>query len=255
VGNSRHVSGMRVLVQRGSWAVGQRVSLDPSEVQHLKVRRAKVRERVEILDGAGLRGTGSLVQDGRDWMVEVQVVERTLRPPETILAVAAGDRERFSWMVEKSVELGVTRIVPLETARTAGVSTRLKDAHLERLRRSALEAIKQAGVTWVPSVESLMELRQLIERQQPGAAWLASSAGEPAPASLDQGPVTVLVGPEGGLSPDEIAAATAAGFQPIALGLHTLRFETAALAAAAVVAQARLRGQNGLLPVLQDCRR
>jgi 16S rRNA (uracil1498-N3)-methyltransferase len=240
---------MRVLVQQGGcppggWAAGQRVSLDASEVHHLKVRRAREGERVEILDGAGLLGTGTLVQTGREWMVEVEAVERTQKPPDTILAVAAGDRERFSWMVEKSVELGVTRIVPLETARTAGVSTRLKDAHLERLRRSALEAIKQSGVTWVPSIESPLRLEQLLREQRPGAAWLASSEGEPAAASLDQGPITVLVGPEGGLSPDEIAAATAAGFQPIALGLYTLRFETAALAAAAIIAQARLRGQH-----------
>jgi 16S rRNA (uracil1498-N3)-methyltransferase len=100
-------------------------------------------------------------------------------------------------------------------------------------------------VTWVPTIESPLGLEQLLREQRPAAAWLASSEGEPAPASLGQGAVTVLVGPEGGLNPDEIAAATAAGFQPIALGLHTLRFETAALAAAAVIAQARLRGQHG----------
>jgi 16S rRNA (uracil1498-N3)-methyltransferase len=236
---------MRVVVQRGSWEAGKRVSLDASEVHHLKVRRARDGERVEILDGEGLLGSGTLVQTGLEWLVEVDSVQRTMRPPETTLAVAGGDRDRFSWMVEKSVELGVTRIVPLETARTAGVSTRLKEGHLARLRRSALEAIKQSGVTWVPSIESPLALEQLLREQRPAAAWLASSEGEPAPASLGQGAVTVLVGPEGGLNPDEIAAATAAGFQPIALGLHTLRFETAALAAAAVIAQARLRGQHG----------
>jgi 16S rRNA (uracil1498-N3)-methyltransferase len=229
----------------GGCEAGKRVRLDENEIHHLRVRRARNGERVEVLDGAGLLATGSLVQEGREWMVEVEAVYRTQRPPETTLAVAGGDRERFSWMVEKSVELGVTRIVPLETARTAGVSTRLKEVHLERLRRSALEAIKQSGVTWVPSIESPLGLEQLLREQRPAAAWLASSEGEPAPASLGQGAVTVLVGPEGGLNPDEIAAATAAGFQPIALGLHTLRFETAALAAAAVIAQARLRGQHG----------
>jgi 16S rRNA (uracil1498-N3)-methyltransferase len=241
---------MRVVLPQGGcppggWEAGKRVRLDENEIHHLRVRRARNGERVEVLDGAGLLATGSLVQEGREWMVEVEAVDRTQRPPETTLAVAGGDRERFSWIVEKSVELGVTRIVPLETARTAGVSTRLKEAHLARLRRSALEAIKQSGVTWVPSIESPLGLEQLLREQRPAAAWLASSEGEPAPASLGQGAVTVLVGPEGGLNPDEIAAATAAGFQPIALGLHTLRFETAALAAAAVIAQARLRGQHG----------
>ena len=50
-------------------------------------------------------------------------------PPELTLAVGAGDRERFAWLVEKAVELGVTAIVPLETERTAGVATRLRAAH------------------------------------------------------------------------------------------------------------------------------
>ena len=96
---------MRVLVERGSGAAGRRVSLDAGEVHHLKVRRARDRDTVEILDGAGFRGTGSLVQVGREWMVEIETIERTEQPPETTLAVAAGDRERFFWMVEKSVEL------------------------------------------------------------------------------------------------------------------------------------------------------
>ncbi|HEV2084384.1 MAG TPA: RsmE family RNA methyltransferase, partial [Gemmatimonadales bacterium] len=148
---------MRVLVERGSgagalWAVGQRLSLDESEVHHLRVRRAQDREIVEILDGAGLRGTGRLVQVGKQWSVEVQSAHHESRPAELTLAVAAGDRERFSWMVEKAVELGVTRIVPLETARSAGVATGIREAHLRRLRRHALEATKQCGVAWAVQV-------------------------------------------------------------------------------------------------------
>jgi 16S rRNA (uracil1498-N3)-methyltransferase len=239
-----------VLIQRGSgagalWAVGQLVSLDDNEIHHLRVRRAKDRESVEILDGAGLTGTGRLIQSGRQWLVEVRTAERQARPPETTLAVAAGDRERFSWMVEKSVELGVTGIIPLETARSADVATRLKEAHLRRLRRSALEATKQCGAAWAPIVEEPVSLPELVRKMTSGLRWLADPAGVPPPTSLNHGPLTAVIGPEGGLTETERAALLSAGYQPVALGSHTLRFETAALALAAAAAQARMRGQHG----------
>jgi 16S rRNA (uracil1498-N3)-methyltransferase len=62
---------------------------------------------------------------------------------------------------------------------------------------------------------------------------------------MDQRPATVIIGPEGGLTEDEVEMAVSAGYQPLALGPHTLRFETAALAAAAAITQARMRGPHG----------
>jgi len=219
--------------------------LDEDEIRHLQVRRAKDREEVVVLDGAGLLGAGHLVQVGREWMVEISAAEIRQRPSALALAVAAGDRERFSWMVEKSVELGVTRIVPLETDRAASVATRLKQAHLTRLRRSALEATKQCGVAWQPTIEEPVALDDFSEQPLAGAGWLADQQGAPAPAELDLRPVTVVIGPEGGLTEAERETLLAAGYQPVVLGPHILRFETAALAAAAIISQARMRGQGG----------
>ena len=241
---------MRVLIKAGSgagalWAVGQRVSLGEDEVHHLRVRRAKDAERVEILDGAGMRGAGRLVQAGKQWTVEIESLDREERPAELTLAVAAGDRERFSWMAEKAAELGVTRIVPLETERSATVATRLKEAHLVKLRRAAYEAIKQSGTAWAPSVDQPVSLEEYARQPLDGAGWLADIAGAAPPIGLDQAPVSAVIGPEGGLTDGERQALLAAGYLPVALGRHTLRFETAALAAAAAVAQARMRGLNG----------
>ena len=78
-----------------------------------------------------------------------------------------------------------------------------------------------------------------------GELWLGDRAGEPPPSRLDGGPVTVVIGPEGGLTIVEREAVLAARASPVVLGPHTLRFETAALAAAAAVAAARLRGTHG----------
>ena len=240
---------MRVLIPRGgeagTWVVGQRVSLEDNEAHHLRVRRAKDREIVEILDGAGLRGTGRLLQAGKHWAVEVQSARQESRPTELSLAVAAGDRDRFSWMVEKAVELGVTRIVPLVTARSSGVATGIRDAHLPRLRRHALEATKQCGVAWAVEVEEPLALDEFLGCPLAGMGWLADGSGVPPRATLQESPMTVVIGPEGGLTDGERSGLVAAGYLPVVLGPQTLRFETAALAAAALVAAARMRGSHG----------
>ena len=79
----------------------------------------------------------------------VGAAELQQEPLPLSLAVATGDRERFTWLVEKSVELGVTRIVPLETARTASVATRLKPAHVDRqlaVEMLELDVLHAAGL-------------------------------------------------------------------------------------------------------------
>jgi 16S rRNA (uracil1498-N3)-methyltransferase len=236
---------MRVLIPPGGGTAGQRINLDDTEAHHLRVRRARDREIVELLDGTGLRGTGRLMQAGKQWAVEVQSAHHEPRPAELTLAVASGDRDRFSWMVEKAVEFGVTRIVPLETARSSGVATGIRDAHLRRLRRHALEATKQCGVAWAVQVEELLSLDDFRERPLVGSAWLADRSGTSPPTHLGGNALTVVIGPEGGLADGERTGLIAAGYLPIVLGPHALRFETAALAAAALATTARMRGSHG----------
>jgi 16S rRNA (uracil1498-N3)-methyltransferase len=229
---------MIVLVPRGSARVGLTVPLDEEESHHLRVRRAATGEAVELRDGAGLAGEGVLEADGRAWAVSVTTA-MTMPPASGLtLAVGAGDRERFLWLVEKATELGVSRIVPLESERTAGVATRLRPAHLEKLTRRALEATKQSGAYWSPDIGALESVEHFITQARSGARWLADGGG--AAPVLSPGEITVVIGPEGGLSPSERDAALGAGWTPVSLGPNVLRFETAALAAAAHVAIARL---------------
>jgi 16S rRNA (uracil1498-N3)-methyltransferase len=109
-----------------------------------------------------------------------------------------------------------------------------------RLRRSALEATKQCGLAWSPTIENPVALSEFLN-QSTGNGWLADQQGAPAPGSMDSTGVTVIVGPEGGWTEDEREAVISAGYRPVALGRYTLRFETAALAAAAAISQARMR--------------
>ncbi len=229
---------IRVLVERDG-------SLRDGEAHHLQVRRAEPGEAVELRDGEGLVGSGTLRWNGKVWSVEVEVMDRVGPPPPLELAVGAGDRERFAWVVEKATELGVTAVVPLESERTAGVSSRVRPQHLDRLRRHALEAVKQSGAAWASRVEQPVSLETLLAKETNGARWLADAEGRPAPAVLGDAPLTVVIGPEGGLTPAERQRLLAAGFQGIRLATHTLRFETAAVAAAAVAMAGRLRGSHG----------
>jgi 16S rRNA (uracil1498-N3)-methyltransferase len=226
-------------------AAGQRQPVADAEAHHLRVRRAAAGDEVALRDGAGLVGAGRLALAGRDWLVEVTRIEHHARPAPMWLAVGAGDRDRFGWLAEKAAELGVTDLVPLETERTAGVASRVRDGQLDRIRRQALEAVKQCGVAWAPAVHPPEPLAAFLARPAGGQRWLATADGAPPPAVLDQTPVTVIVGPEGGLAPAEQALVRGAGYRAVGLAPAILRFETAALAAAAAITTARLRGQHG----------
>jgi 16S rRNA (uracil1498-N3)-methyltransferase len=235
---------MIVLLAPESPGAGPAGRLAEGEEHHLRVRRARDGEQVELRDGAGLVGTGRLVRDGRSWRVEVDAARRVGRPLALTLAVGAGDRERFEWLVEKATELGVTAIVPLETEHAAAVATRVRAPHVGKLRRHALEAIKQCGAAWAPEIRDPEPLAAFVGRLLDGDAWLADPDGGGA-ATAGSDPLTVLVGPEGGLTAPERTLARLAGYRPVRLGPYVLRFETAAVAAAALAVAARLSALGG----------
>jgi 16S rRNA (uracil1498-N3)-methyltransferase len=242
-GGATHV--IRLLLEREEVSLGHRGKVAEGEAHHLRVRRVRDGEVVAIRDGAGLVGTGRLVRVGKEWEVEVESLERRLAPPELTLAVGAGDRERFGLVVEKAVELGVTTLVPLETERTVGVATRVRPVHLAKLRRQALEAVKQSGNPWTCTVEVPVGIESFLGREPAAQRWLADPAGAAPPAALGGGSCAVIVGPEGGLSESERVSAIETGYTAVTLGPNMLRFETAAIAAAAVVEAARQRGMHG----------
>ncbi len=236
---------MNVLVPVGSLETGARIALDALEVHHLRVRRAAAGESVRLLDGAGGVGDGVL-ELGKKGAVAVVGEVRTERAPvPLVLAIGAGERDRFAWVVEKAAELGVTEIVPLETEHTRGVASRIRSAQVERFRRRTLEAIKQCGATWAPQVREPVPLEEFAAEPRGGVRWLAALEGSVPPAAVGVEPVTIAIGPEGGFTREERWALEAAGFAPVRFGDHILRFETAALAGAVYTSIARKRGLDG----------
>lgn len=235
---------MIVLVPAGAARMGALLALDETEAHHLRVRRMVDGGSVELRDGAGLVGDGRVLVEGKRVTVEVTAA-RVIPPPTPLrLAVGAGDKDRFGWLAEKAAELGVTELVPLETERTRGVADRLRAGQVDRLRRRAREAIKQSGAAWAPEIADPVALPSFAAHLPDGLRWLADIDGA-VPGATGGSAATAVIGPEGGLAPAERELLVAAGFQPVRLAAHVLRFETAAIAAAVLIGFGRLGGPHG----------
>jgi 16S rRNA (uracil1498-N3)-methyltransferase len=224
---------------------GEQTSLAGSEAHHLiHVMRAEVGSKVVLFDGSGAEFPAEVTQIGRrEVRLRVgQPVEVDCElPREVVLAVALPKGDRQRWLVEKAVELGVRRVVPLAAQR--GVS-QPNAAARERLSRAVVQASKQCGRNRLLEIAEPRPLRQLVTEPAPGAIrWMAHPGGRgigPRLADLTrddrQDSCWLAVGPEGGFTDDEVSCACDAGWQTIDLGPRVLRIETAALALAAVIA-------------------
>ena len=215
------------------------VVLDDDESHHLSVRRAAPGDPAEVLDGQGRIGVGRLMSVGKSWQVELDSIRVVPRPADLALLVGAGDKERFGWLVEKAVELGVTDLVPLDTERSRHVASRVRDEHRGRFETRSVEALKQCGGAWALRIHRVTVIQSALDSVTATERWLADPGGGE-PRGLGAGvPVAIVIGPEGGLTAAEAAGAKSLGFVPTALGGRILRFETAAMVAAALVGGGR----------------
>lgn len=230
----------RLLVPVGALVQGELVRVDDDEAHHLEVRRVGEGSRVEALDGAGVRAVGAVQRDGKRWHLRVESVVHEARPPELLLAVGGGDKDRFLWLAEKAAELGVTTLAPIETTRSRHVENRLRHGTVEKARRRAREACKQSGNAWAPTIADVEPMVGLGLRHPGLAWWLADVEGGPAPAGIGAAAIGWLVGPEGGFVAEDLTILEHE-LAPVrvTLGVHVLRFETAAIAAAVLTADRR----------------
>lgn len=226
---------------------GDAVTLAGPEAHHLRiVMRAEPGQRVVLFDGSGCEFVCE-VSTVKRAAVALRVVERLEvdreLPCELVLGVALPKGERQRWLVEKAVEIGVTRLVPLETERGVAEATR---GALERLRRGVIEATKQCGRTRLMQVGEPTDVGAFAyEAPADAQRWLADPDGAPltshgpaaSPETTAPQAVWLAIGPEGGFTPAEVAAVRNAGWQTVSLGPRILRVETAAIVLAGVAAQ------------------
>lgn len=223
---------------------GSRAALSGGEAQHLaRVMRARAGDVVVLFDGSGAEFSARIDRIGKS-AVELSIVERREvdreLPFSLTLAVALPKGDRQRWLVEKAVELGVTRLVPLVTAR--GVAD--GRAAVDRLRRAVIEASKQCGrnrLMEIAAPQAWSDLAGDVDGPQTmrlfahptNAADIATQAAAHVECAKS---VAISVGPEGGWTDDEVAVARNYGWRFVDLGPRILRVETAAIALAATIA-------------------
>ncbi len=222
---------------------GGELYLDGDEGRHAaRVRRVRRGEAVLVADGAGTL-LHCVVRQVTGDRVLLQVDTRELvaaHQPRLIVVQALAKGERAERAVEMMTELGVDAIIPWSASRCVMQWQGARgDRALERWRRTAREAAKQARRSRIPTVTGLESTRAVADRLKlaAGALVLHEDAVAPlasAPLPL-VGDVYVVVGPEGGVAPDELAALTAAGARPVRLGDPVLRTSTAGAAALAAL--------------------
>ncbi len=218
---------------------GRPIEVTGDEAHHaVAVRRLRVGEQVVLTDGSGRAASGRVVTTGkRLFTVEVDEVRMPPQPDPAVTVVQAlpkGDRGEVA--VEMLTEIGVAMIVPWSAARSVAVWRGERAAKsLARWRSTAREAAKQSRRAWFPEVAELTTTAGVVALLADGALSVVLHEEATTPlASLEvpaTGSIVVVVGPEGGLTDDEVAAFADAGARPVRLGAEVLRTSTAGVAA------------------------
>lgn len=216
----------------------------PADAAHhaARVLRLQAGEPVCLFNGRGGQWQGRLVRVGKTVTVALETYHdddgEPPLPVTVVQAVPAADK--MDWIVQKGVELGAAAFRPVVARRSViRLSGERRSRREQHWQAVAVAACEQCGRNRPPPVAPLVELPQFLgeapaERElrlvlAPGAERRLSQLPRPA------GPVSLLIGPEGGFEDDELRAAVSVGFTPIGLGPRVLRTETAGLAALAAM--------------------
>ncbi len=221
--------------------------LDVKLAHHLRVRRIQVGETFQVFDGRGLTANACLVaMDKKSAAVrlsEISENRRTETKTPITLAQGMASSDKMDWLIEKSVELGIAEVIPLHTERSVvrldGERAAKKLTHWESILVAASE---QSGRTVLPQLQVVQNLPLWLSSLNPhdnalrlmltprSDQTILSVLKRCTPQAL-----TLLIGPEGGLSDAEEEQAKRAGFVPVTMGQRILRTETAGIVALATI--------------------
>ena len=213
------------------------VKLDNQESRHCaKVLRKKAGDEIQVVDGKGNLYTGRLIEVGvKECRAEIINTQHNFgkRDFNLILAIAPTKNiSRFEWFLEKATEIGADAIVPIITVRSER-----KKINLDRLNKILIIAMKQSGKAFLPELTDPVSFKEFVKslavkkNYSRYIATCAENLSQLKNAYKKGSDVTVLIGPEGDFSEDEVALALENGCLPISLGPDRLRVETAGIVA------------------------
>jgi 16S rRNA (uracil1498-N3)-methyltransferase len=229
---------------------GASVTLDGDEGRHAAVvKRIRAGEQVALTDGAGTTAVVTVTETSKSSLTATVDEVRTAEPemPRVVVVQAIPKGDRGELAVEMLTEVGVDVVVPWAAARCVAVwKGDRADKSLAKWRTTAREAAKQARRSWFPEVTEMVGLDEVVallkNASVPVVLHEAASgplANIPVPG---RGEIVIVVGPEGGISDEELEAFAAVGAEPVRLGSSVLRTSTAGVAAtAALLARTRWR--------------
>ncbi len=221
----------------GALDVGAVVTLGEEAAHHMHVRRLAAGQRVGVVNGTGGAGGGTLLRLGRfDAEVALDEARWVPRPQAAHLIVPIADRERMLWLAEKGTELSATSWRPAAWQRSRSVSPRGEGPRFhDKVRARMVAALEQSAGTWLPEILPDSAIADALAAAEHGTRLWLDRDGEPLLAAIGPSPVTIVVGPEGGVEDGERNELARCGFRGVSLGESILRFETAGVAALATV--------------------
>lgn len=226
-----------LLATSGELEPGRTIELDPLEARHLSgALRGRIGDEVVLTDGEGLVAGARIISIGKS-RAEAEIVsvrrEPAPRSSGVTVAMATISSRNMDWAVQKAVEIGVRRFVPLETER-AQVRGAAVESRIEHWRRISLQALKQCQRAWAMEVGDTVAFSDLVEPSQ-RVGVVADREGSTI-GDLPEGVAHLLVvGPEGGFTSAERQLLERCGWPRLCLGPHILRAETAAIVGAAMM--------------------
>lgn len=221
------------------FAVNATTTLSEQVAHHARVKRLGVGDSVQLTNGVGSIARGSISSIRKSAVdVIVESVRATVAPFAIHLRAPIADRDRMFLLAEKATELGVASWQSVRFRRSMSVSPRGEGAvFAEKLRARMIAALEQSGGAWLPRMLAEADAASLDVAPDQSPIVLDAGGQSLASATTDlagRAPV-VLVGPEGGIEPDEMAKLIDAGWKRVRLAPNTLRFETAGIAAIAAI--------------------
>lgn len=218
------------------------IPLRNREVRYLvRVLRLQEGDELEVFNGLGGRYKARLIEEGRGWYLEILEELEAEEGSEMKIVLGQGllKGEKMKWVIQKATELGVSEIVPVVTERSVPVyEEESLDLKLSRWQRIAEEASRQSNRAHVPFIGKPITLPEFVQTSKDFKIALWEKAVKPLGEVLPQGiikGITVLIGPEGGLTEREAVVLEEGGFTLCTLGRHILRAETASLAVVSIL--------------------
>lgn len=214
-------------------------ALDEHAVRHLRALRLETGAVVGLRDGQGGVAEGRLVRIGKAHLqVDVLAYEHREPPPAVHLLVPVADKDRMLWLAEKAAELACTSWRPVMWRRSRSVTPRGEGMSFQARVKARMEgALAQSEGAWLPQPFPEANVERALLATPDGDRVVLDPDGEaligPSARPL-VAPLTIAIGPEGGIERDELDALLRAGFRRASLGGTILRFETAAVAALAI---------------------